>query len=40
MRRKWFTEEQIIGILLEQEAGAKAGVLARKYGVSQATLYN
>ncbi len=40
MKRKRFTEEQIIGILREQEAGAKTGDLARKYGVSEATLYN
>jgi putative transposase len=40
MKRKQFTEEQIIGILREQEAGAKTGDLARKHGVSEATLYN
>jgi putative transposase len=40
MKRKRFTEEQIIGILREQEAGAKTADLARKYGVSEATLYN
>ena len=40
MKRKRFTEEQIIGILREQEAGAKAEDLARKHGVSEATLYN
>ena len=40
MKRKRFTEEQIIGILREQEAGARAGDLARKHGVSEATLYN
>jgi putative transposase len=40
MKRKRFTEEQIIGILREQEAGTKTGDLARKHGVSEATLYN
>ena len=40
MKRKRFTEEQIIAILREHEAGAKAGDLARKPGISEATLYN
>jgi putative transposase len=40
MKRKRFTEEQIIGILREQEAGAKTADLARKHGVSEATLFN
>jgi putative transposase len=39
-KKKRFTEEQIIGILREQEAGAKAVDLARKYAVSETTLYN
>lgn len=40
MKRARFTEEQIIGILREQEAGAKTADLARKHGVSEATIYN
>ena len=40
MKLSRFTEEQIIGILREQEGGAKTAELARKYAVSQATLYN
>jgi putative transposase len=40
MKRKRFTEEQIIAILRENEAGAKAADLARKYGVAEATIYN
>ena len=40
MKRLRFTEEQIIGVLKEHEAGAKTADLARKHGVSEATLYN
>ena len=40
MKRTRFTEEQIIGVLKEHEAGAKTADLARKHGISEATLYN
>jgi putative transposase len=40
MKRKRFTEEQIIAVLREHDAGAKAADLARKHGISEATLYN
>ena len=40
MRAKRFSEEQIIGVLKEAEAGAKTKDLCRKYGISDATFYN
>ena len=40
MKRARFTEDQIIGVLKEHEGGAKTADLARKHGVSEATLYN
>lgn len=40
MRGKRFTEEKIIGILKEHEAGVAANELGRKYGISNTTIYN
>ena len=37
--RKRHTEEQIIGVLKESEAGLKTDELCRKYGISSATFY-
>lgn len=40
MKAKRYSEEQIIGVLREAEAGAKTKDLCRKYGISEPTYYN
>ena len=39
MKRSRFTQEQIIGVLKEHQAGASASELCRKHGISDATFY-
>lgn len=39
MKRSRFTEEQIIGILKEQEAGAATADVCRRHGISSAAFY-
>ena len=39
MKRSRFSDEQIIGILKEQEAGAVTVDVCRRHGISEATFY-
>jgi putative transposase len=39
MKRSRFTEEQIIAIIKEQEAGSPTSDVCRKYGISSASFY-
>ena len=39
MPRRQFTEEQIIGILKQADAGTKTADLCREHGISDATFY-
>jgi putative transposase len=39
MKRSRFSEEQVIGILKEQEAGSATADVCRRHGISSATFY-
>lgn len=40
MKKKRFTETQIVSILHQQEAGKSVKDISREYGISDATFYN
>jgi len=39
MRKSWFTDEQIIGVLQESDTGAPTKELCRRHGISAQTFY-
>jgi putative transposase len=40
MKARRFSEEQVIAVLKEAEAGSKTKDLCRRHGISEATFYN
>lgn len=40
MKKKRFSESQIIAILKQQETGLRVGQIVREHGISEATFYN